>query len=191
MVSRTNLIAGAMQVVAIFLLDVLTDFLLRAACTCHKDSCSRRLRSFNALGVIVRDGCRNLGSILSLPERIEHPAYRRHTHGRTIAPRAVGNTLATRIETVIILKAFRMEEPGAESAAIAAHRAGKLVGELHQFLLQNLMREVRVVEKPLGNSHSADAVVGEIAFLVKEWEVVVVRVVELECRSGDIADNCS
>ena len=71
---------GLVQVVAVFLFDVSTDCLFRLAPARQPDGGRRRLRAFDALGVVVGDLGRYLGQRQCLVESFSIIPHRTHAH---------------------------------------------------------------------------------------------------------------
>ena len=75
--------------------------------------------------------------------------------------------------------------------AVAAHGVRVLfVVALHDFD-EGRVRVVRVGEKPFGNRHGHDAVVGERTGRTEEGEVRCVDVIELVDAAYGVANQCS
>lgn len=196
MVGGTDFVAGLGEVVGVAGFNVLLDFGFGFSGASEEDGGGGGLGPFYAFGVVVGDGGLDFGDTLGLFERVEHPADGAGAHGGAVAPAVVG--LADFVDDVLLgavglEDGFHLgrgvEEPVVEAAAVAAHGAGIFVGEMYKGANQRVGIMRRVVEEPVGDGESHDAVVGKVGKGGKEREFGGFDVAEFVNRAYGVSND--
>ena len=188
---------GLVQVVAVACLNIVPDLFFGFPVTGQPDGSGCRLRALDALGMIVGDGGRNFRHALRLFQRVEEPAHGAYAHCAAVAPGAVGMAAGgglVRRFAVLFIKIgqlFRKEEPAAETAAVAAHRTGTIFAKGNHRVFELLVAVRRIGEQPPGHRHRHHTVIGVVAALVEQREMVIFRVAELIDRAYGIPCKCA
>ena len=148
--------------------------------------------------MVSKDGChiavlKTMGAYIS--ENLTSAG--RGTHCAAVAPGAVGMAAGgglVRRFAVLFIKIgqlFRKEEPAAETAAVAAHRTGAIFAEGDHRVFELLVAVRRIGEQPPGHRHRHHTVIGVVAALVEQREMVIFRVAELIDRAYGIPCKCA
>ena len=182
MVGGTNFVAGAAEVVAEFALHIRFDFLFSATCAGEKNGRGGRLRTLDALRMVVG----HLGGEPRQMQRFRHiycqPCGRRHPHGAAVAVALVG------LRVVLI-------EPAAKMGAIAPVGIGtaQLLHLPHQCCFDGGIVLPTGAEQRLRHSQRHHRVIGEVGTAAEQREILrlIVVAVELVGTAHDVAQNRS
>ena len=145
LVDGVPIVVRLVEVVEVFLFDVVADLLLALPCPGQVYGRSRGLGALYPIGMVVSDCCRYRSHPLRFLEGIKEPTHSADPHCRTVAETAIwvspcGRTV--RRGTVFLIeriKPVRMKQPVIETCSIPAHRAAEAPGEHYHGILQFLI----------------------------------------------------